>query len=514
MRTMSDSYGRTSLKSSNMVQLLTILFLAIATAYYIDVVSYSKAGFIISWIIILALFFISLFSYSWAVVITVCLLAITPFYARQIYQIYQVGGQWAHLYSTPLTVKLLGISLVNWLFIWLGLAGIIYLWMRRESLPKDIINLLFIVLLGIPILIVGLLYQDTVYWRDVLSTFQYPILLPLGAIAGWRLVKEIRKQRAQKSIYQVLWLAFVISGLRAILFLVSDYYNGTFNLDLATEKLIFIPLLFACLAERQLIESKWKLLILLALSWLVILPTGRNIWILLIANTILLFTFFAFRATQFSVLIKTHVARRIGGLILVGLFVFAVVSVLNPSIYKFILFKLLFFKNLFVGNLSESPVTRIYEFKNITAELWGLGLPGILFGKGAGGYFTFAHYAPSFNLGISAYSAMERSQGIFFNPHTFVNYWLLKGGIIGLGWYIASITYAFILALKKARTGIKAGMKYNLALWLVFFCPVVFFGSWMPSISFLFGLVSGIVMAKEPQDNRRHSAGVANLYSL
>ena len=497
MRTMLGSYAGPSSKTLKVAQLLAILCLVIATAYYIDVFSYTQAGFIISWSIVIALFFISLFSYSSAIILTVFLLAITPFYARQIYQIYQVGGQWAQLYSTPFTVKLLGITLINWLFVWLGIAGIGYVLMRRESLSKEVVALISIVLLSIPILIIGLLYQDKVYWRQVLSDFQYPILVPLGVIAGWRFVKGIGRQRAQEIVYKVFWLAFIINGLRAILFLISNYLRGTFSGYLGAETLIFIPLVFSYLAEKRLIDSKSKLFFFLILSWLVILPTGRGIWILLIVNTVLLLIFFTFRYTQFTILIKKRVVRRIGGLILTAFFTFAVVSVLNPSMYRFILFKLSFFTNLFTGNLSESPTTRIYEFKNIIAELRDLRLPGILFGKGAGGYFTFAYYVPSFNLGISAYSAMERSLGIFFNPHTFFNYWLLKGGIIGLGWYIILITYVFILALKKARREMNAGVKYNLALWLVFFCPVALFhADWRPDIAFILGLTVGIVMAK------------------
>lgn len=477
-----------------LLKMITVLALVIGTAYYIDILSYNKTGIIISWSIVLLILLMSLFSYSKAIILVILLLAIIPYYARQIFQIYQVGGEWAELYHTPFTVKLLGITLENWLYVYLGTAGILYLWVRRERLSRDIINLTLIVLLGIPILIIGLLYQDKIYWRQVLSSFQYSILVPLGALAGWRLVREIGEQKTQELIYKIFWFAFMISGLRAILFLVSDYTRRSFSLDLGVESVIFIPFVFAYLAERQLIDSNTKLILFLTLSWLVLLPTGRSTWILLIVNAILLLLLFTFRATSSGILVKKHVVQRFSGLILISLLIVIITSILNPDLYKFFLFKLSFFyKELFTGNLSTSPATRIYEFKNIVAENWNLGLLGVLFGKGAGGYFTFTDYPPPLELAISAYSIEELNMGIFFNPHDFVNVWLLKGGIIGLVWYIISIMYIFMFSLKKMKLNINTGVKYNITLWLFFFCPVVLFHAvWKPNIAFLFGLTSGV----------------------
>ncbi|HAE62212.1 MAG TPA: hypothetical protein DCG38_07780 [Eubacteriaceae bacterium] len=477
-----------------LLEMITGAVLIIGTAYYIDTLAHSGVGVIISWAIALLILLMSLFSYSSAVFVVIFVTAIIPFYARQIYQIYQMGGVWSELYHTPFTVNFLGITLANWLYVLLGMNGIIYLYCRKERLSRDIYIIIITVLLGIPILIIGLLYQDKIYWRQVLSSFQYSILVPLGALVGCRLVKEVGKQRTQKILYKLFWFAFIISGLRAVLFLVSDYIRGSMSLQLGVEEVIFNPFVFACLAERQIIDSRFKLVVFLVLSWLVILPTGRNTWILLIVNSVVLFVLFVCRMKPSTILVRKQVIHRFTSFVVIALLVFIIMGILSPNLCRFILFKLSFFRELFTGNLTSSPLTRIYEFKNISAENYDLGLVGVLFGKGAGGYFTFAHYLPPFELDISAYSSEELSIGIFFNPHDFVNVWLLKGGLIGLGWYIVTILCIFLLSLREARLMINAGVKYNIALWLLFFCPVALLHAvWKPNIAFLFGFMSGVV---------------------
>ena len=99
--------------------------------------------------------------------------------------------------------------------------------------------------------------------------------------------------------------------------------------------------------------------------------------------------------------------------------------------------------------VEESQPVRIYEFKNILAENYDLGILGLFFGKGAGGYFTYTHYSAPLQLGLNAYSENQLNQGIFFSPHTFINYWLLKGGIAGLVWYLVGIIYAFVIILRS-----------------------------------------------------------------
>jgi hypothetical protein len=80
----------------------------------------------------------------------------------------------------------------------------------------------------------------------------------------------------------------------------------------------------------------------------------------------------------------------------------------------------------------------------------------LLLGKGVTGYFTFDSYPlpPRIVLDLKSYSLEEVLTGKIYHPHFFVNYLLLKYGLVGLMVYVAMVYEFFRMGRRAlARAG-------------------------------------------------------------
>ena len=150
---------------------------------------------------------------------------------------------------------------------------------------------------------------------------------------------------------------------------------------------------------------------------------------------------------------KVNILRSIVVLFVVIGGVLAYMSIHYPYVIEFIVFKFSFFTNLVSGEVSSSSVSmRVTELQNILAFHWN-NVGSLFWGRGLGGYFTFVEFSPSRPLESGDFSFDQISSGLFYKPHHFVNFLVLKGGFIGLFCYLL-FCFKFIgLGLKLIKLG-------------------------------------------------------------
>jgi hypothetical protein len=124
-----------------------------------------------------------------------------------------------------------------------------------------------------------------------------------------------------------------------------------------------------------------------------------------------------------------------------------------PYIVEFIVFKFGFFTSLVSGEVSSSSVSmRITELQNILAFYWD-NLGALVWGRGLGSYFTFVEFLPARALEINDFSIDQINSGLYYKPHHFLNFLVLKGGLIGLFCYLV-FSFKFIdLGTKLIKLG-------------------------------------------------------------
>jgi hypothetical protein len=160
---------------------------------------------------------------------------------------------------------------------------------------------------------------------------------------------------------------------------------------------------------------------------------------------------------------------------------------LNMDAFQFLMYKIRFFTTeIWSSKISSSPSIRIFEYKNIVHEISSNFLC-LIFGNGFGGSFNMNKFVPDVELSSAAFSYDQLNSGIFFRPHTFINFCLLKGGLSFLIMYSISCFFLFLnsyFLLKNKDQKIQM-----FAFYCLFFSIFSFSMFWQPSIIFLFGIL-------------------------
>lgn len=315
-----------------------------------------------------------------------------------------------------------------------AIIGIIYLIFIRQKLNIMIVKnnyfYKYILVLCIIGAFVGLLnlFNGVVFLEYYIKDIYYVIYVLLILYMAIYLVNQKREFINElKTVFTAIIVGSVVSSLISIPINFNSSYGGVDILPY-TQALLFAPFLILMSSSEKGLHG--KLLFSFGIIGSVIIAyynaSGKGLLNIIITLILLLYILFKNNKIKFF---------NISVILLL---------IISPAIY---LFKDFFIDNvLFMSKLNQvvtlfnfnfnlesvaaSPRYRITEFININRELVSNPL-SLIFGKGYGG--GFKDYYSYFEIGnLGAFSEIEHSLGIYFNPHEAINVILLKHGYLGI----------------------------------------------------------------------------------
>jgi len=478
--------------------LVFVFFYSLFLLIFTDYLAYEKTGAIISILFTLLVLAVSIFSFKYSLLLGLFLLFTFPTYPRDILDIYSLlqEAKVVKFYSIKY-MSVAGFTLGQWLFLGLFLVSFIRFILSGGVIGSANASRLLRTMYSLAmVLMVGTLYSiflgEELYLREFVSDLRFPILFVFGIFIAWAYVEDVKDiPHAINLLLATLVLIWIVSSLKSCLFIVDDKINGIFRLSLANPVFLTFPLLLTFIfIHNRVSVSKFTYYLMVFIGAISIFPEGRGIVVIYFAVVIV--SFFVIWNTErnklpsfiFSVLF----------IFLCAILIMGAVVLTNERLRGFILGKAAFFtEELFEGEFSKSPSVRIYEFKNIISENIDTKL-GLIFGKGAGGYFTDRNYEFPFSLDVSDYTPRELSLHKYFHPHLPINFWLLKGGIVGLILY----TYVFFKMFRvgSALLSYKKSIPYVMFSFFVILSSLIaFFQSyWQPDYIFFYAFILTLSM--------------------
>ncbi|WP_447877281.1 hypothetical protein [Serratia fonticola] len=482
----------------NVKKILALLLIALLSFIYTDYLTSNVVGILLSYGILASLVLLSLINFKRGVLLYIYIALITPQFSRDLVQqvVDSDNTEVASFYSFH-SVSLFGFGLSVLMIIFLGVLALYRIFsLHDRKIPKYlylfigfIITLFILSLLGT---FVSSLRGNEVDIRSIFSDMRIYIVW----ICAILVVTSLHNYSNIKSeIISVIFLAVITIGLRTVIFLLHDYFTGSIKLEFSTQPYIAYPILLAAIIAIPKFSVR---VLLVALSMLAAISMKRAdlAFVGLSAIFMLLLPFLIMRSDLFK--------RGISAVFILFSSVLALISVLfivAPDSLNFLLYKLNFFTNLSTGNAdtSGSAMVRWYEFINITSYGIDHVIP-IIIGNGLGGYFDFSYTGFPIEVGVSDYSFQEIISGRFQRPHTFINYLLLKGGIVLIIAYLSMVFMAIKLSftcLKLSYKNIAVNKEITLEMFLYLFmlfysifCLNMF---WQPMHAFIFMVILSII---------------------
>ncbi|HEG0762973.1 TPA: O93 family O-antigen polymerase [Escherichia coli] len=480
-----------------------IVLVALLSGYYVQYLSDTIYGIIISYLMLLAVVISSFKGLDSAVKIYLLFSLITPQFSRTfVEQVVNSNNQEVGSFYSFHSVQLWGLGLSVVAIIYIGLIALCKLFYTHAKLQRTNVSSYFISLY----VVCGFLLLATIIstaigkvpdMRNIISDARLFIVWTIGALVANLIYKD---KNIIVKIYDILFFSICVVGVRTLYFLLNDYVTGTPNLEYATQAYVAYPLMFVfAMATR----NKLKRAVLTGLSLLAAISMKReDIAFVFICIMLLLFLILLFRNN----ILRTNAIIALVMLILIAfLFVFTL-SVYSPQSFDFLLYKFDFFSKLITGSeqSSGSVLVRLYEIRNIIGESINYIYP-IFVGFGFGGYFDFSLTGFPINLGISDYSFNEILQNKFVRPHSFTNYIFLKGGLIFLIYYLGVILLFMNQSYKMMKKTLIIGTIYSKEFKVYLFCFLyaVFCVNmfWQPMHIFLFAFLLNLLLLKNIKRN-------------
>jgi hypothetical protein len=482
-------------KSNKMLsakELLLACLVALFLVWYTDFIAYTKFGYIICLLLTLFIILYSLVNFTKALLLSVAVLFLFPVYPRDILTIYsalQIYNE-VEFYSI-LYSKFLGFAFAQWIFLGLGtIAFFNFLHIKKFFLNKKVSILLMTLLFVWSLLYLATL-NDVLNGRNVfslkefISDQRYFIILLSGILATF--LAFYKDKNFHVKLLKLLFFIGITTGLKVLLFIIEDYILNNTKFYFSTLPYLLYPLLLSLI----FINPKLKNLPVFILVFLGSFNISRGDILFMIIDT-LLFIIVTF-VLKNNILVKI---RRLNIMFInISLFTilpFVILYILNEKVLDFLLLKLRFFNNLIEkSEFSKSTLVRIYEFKNIISENSN-DILSFLLGKGFGGYFTFSNYPFPMEFDISDYTLFELNSNIFFHPHTFINYTLLKGGLVFLIFYLGISLYFFVKGITLIK--VKNYTIKFLGAYSLFYSLFSLNSYWLPQYIFLNGVLITVLV--------------------
>lgn len=282
--------------------------------------------------------------------------------------------------------------------------------------------------------------------------------------------------------FNIISILLIVFFIKTIFYIVYDLFFVSFNTSFGTLPYLFVPILFLSFYSTEL--KKKNIFILMALVASFNLSRG---FFLMLGVFYLLLPLFYSTSKNIKKVFFSYVI--LSGLLTL-MFSFSKLF-LSSDINQFLEYKLNFFTSELFSEqqeLNRSAMIRVYEFKNITYEIFQSPLK-LFFGKGMGGYFEFKEYMSPIAIEIDAFSQNQLDLNKYFRPHTFFNMSLLKGGVFLFFAYSYKNIKVFLYSIKLYK-------KNKGDMFIIFggiFSLLYLFFYWIPEFVFLNGLTIGYV---------------------
>lgn len=281
------------------------------------------------------------------------------------------------------------------------------------------------------------------------------------------------KSELLRGLKMFLIFGTLILSAKTILIIIYDSINSNDYLTLGTLPYLFIPAFCYFLIDKKIKHRN----ILIILSLFCSISASRGNIIIFVLSIMFALSLLAYKKKSLGIYFKFILSAAV----VVPFFMF-VFSFLNTNIINLFSYKLDFFTSeLFSGEeLNESTAIRLLETNQIITD--GINnFVFLIFGKGMGGGFSLPHV---FDLTTAAFSQTQLDLNFFYRPHTFINYYLLKGGLVLLFLFI----YVNFTIFKKS---IKSNN--NIEIFIGFFVLLSPFYFWVPEFLFLNGVFYGLL---------------------
>jgi hypothetical protein len=332
--------------------------------------------------------------------------------------------------------------------------------------PKYIYFLIVFTVFSISISFIYPVHNKFIFF---ISDFRNFIVFYLGVI----LTSYFNKLQLLKGLKMFLIFGTLILSSKTIIIIIYDTISSNNYLTLGTLPYLFIPVLCYFLIENKI---KFKKLFIILSLFCCISASRGNIIIFFLS---VMFTLYLIARREKSLKIFLKIIFSV--VIISPIFIY-VVSFFNTNLINLFSYKLDFFSSeLFSGGeLNESTAIRLLESNQIFTD----GIDNfifLIFGKGMGGGFSFPL---GINLTTAAFSQIQLDLNFFYRPHTFINYFMLKGGLVLLFLF----SYVNISIFKKFIKSQK-----NIEVFISLFILLSPFYYWVPEFIFLNGMFYGLV---------------------
>lgn len=417
------------------------ILLSLLSIIYIDYLSASFVGGVITLFIFFYLLYLMLKQPLRAFQYFLILFAVIPLYPRNILDVYE-HVQVTHTisYLTITSMPLGGISLIQWLTLLFIIRFLYDFISKKEKVSHRILLLVFyIVLFPLCTSMIHMMFDsETFLVREVITGIRFPMYLFLGLL--FYLNYRDRQYKIKKFLIETMVGIAVTYCARIPVFLFLSLFESTPSLDLGLVAHIPFAVLFSLfLFSHPNAQIKGIIAILL----LSILSPSRSQLFLLFLSIILYIWLSGFSLVKIKSILFL-------GVIAVGILL--AISLFNERFYDFFMWKLSEFSFSSEDGISGSGLVRVFEFLNISYLL--NTTPFLFFvGKGLSGYFTFDAYPFPYPelLDLKSYQDFELQSGYYYHPHFFINILLLKFGIIGFLIYVIFIIRYFIICKKSLK---------------------------------------------------------------
>ncbi len=408
------------------------------------------------------------------------------------YALMSDGDTWV---VNMMTVSLGGIALVNVLaFALFGIAALLVglRWSRTPKRSEFCRTDLFVVL------IVALYAAATLHSMGRLAAnfrlYVNHINLPI-MICGFYAV--VRLFVLNRSHFLQLWQLLILSLSAKIIWWtglallgIGSPFGTTLRVGFGSVWTLFV-LLFVyglLLQQRGLgVSRRGRLLLLLCTvlsGGLLLISAGRMLWLLTGLCALIAF-------------LLSEISTKVRFLLLgcaCALIVLLGIAWLRPGMFETINAMATTLRVWENHNLeaSHSTMARVYEFKNIHAQLVDHG--NLILGDGPGSTFSDRYHPFPFGLGAGDYSLAERESREFRNSHSLITQLMVQLGYGGMLCYLGCIAGIYASCWRVYRRTGDAFLRV-ITLCLLAFLPAMVYMAWNSKANMLLGILLGIAGA-------------------
>lgn len=392
--------------------------------------------------------------------------------------------------TSILTVSIASISLINFVTLWIigiGFLVAVLRWSRRPKIGMPSPVAMALIAIG-ALYIVGTIHGVSSVIANPRGALN-DLSLPLMSLGLACILRQNLNKRQLMTLWGVLLSAMAAKALVWPLYFalgIGAEHGSTLRPSNESGRILLVLLLsFGFVMQSGAVHSTYRqkllsILIAGASAFIIFITGSRGTWLAaIVASTILwLFSKVADKL-KVSVLITLVAAGIILG-----------IQTLRPDTFrtlKYFAGTIKFWENEGMG-YSESNLVRIYEFKNIHAQL--VDNRNLFLGEGPGSTFSDAYHQFPMPLRESDYPIEEILRRRFETPHSIIAILILNFGYVGMVGYFAAIGIIFFRLLMHWRTMVPGLQRQFLLMYLSYYPTAVYY-CWTSKTNMVYGVVLG-----------------------